>query len=114
MTARPTLDKPRQVVGQRGFATSATNEWTSHELVLQVAPHKANSLREWLAARSVTAAITQLGTVTVTTIDNRPELGILLAVVRGWMRDESVEALWASCNGVEVDVAFAAVPGQAT
>jgi hypothetical protein len=44
--------------------------------------------------------------VTVTVLDDRPELEILSALVRGWMREASVEALFASCHGVEVDVAL--------
>ena len=106
MAATPKLEEPRHALGQRHRATRATRECTTRELVLQVAPHKANSLREWLAARSVTASITHIGTVTVTVLDDRPELEILSALVRGWMREESVEALFASCHGVEVDVAL--------
>jgi hypothetical protein len=106
MAATPKLEEPRQAAGQHHCATRATHECTTRELVLQVAPHKANSLRQWLAARSVTASITAIGTVTVTMLDDRPELGILSALVRGWMREESVEALFATCHGVEVDVAL--------
>ena len=113
MAATPKLEEPRQAAGQHHCATRATHEYATRELVLQVAPHKASSLREWLAARSVTASITQIGTVTVTVLDDRPELEILSALVRGWMREESVEALFASCNGVEVHVALDLRP-QAT
>jgi hypothetical protein len=78
-----------------------TPEWTVRELALEVAPYKAESLRNWLEARSVTASITGIGTVTVPT----PEPAGVMALVRGWMRYESVEALFGSYDGMELDVA---------
>jgi hypothetical protein len=113
MAATLKLEEPRLHALRNGVARLPVHDRTTRELVLRVAPHKANSLRNWLAARSVTASTTEIGTVTVTMLDNRPELEILLALVHGWMREESVEALLASYDGVEVDVAVATVPGQA-